>query len=81
MDRQLGFGQLRRDVVEERRWLARLSESKRKNLLQFLRRKEFRIVAAALDDLLPYIGPWPSLLNVPKWVASHVRINVSRNVA
>lgn len=59
--RQLRFSQLRNDEAEEGRWLARLSECKRKDVKQLLRRKELRVIATALDDLLPYVGLWPAL--------------------
>ncbi|KAK6428816.1 hypothetical protein LTR95_015037 [Oleoguttula sp. CCFEE 5521] len=45
----------RGDRDNENKWLARLTESKRKDLRQLLRDHRF---AAALDDLLPWFGLW-----------------------
>ena len=46
---------------EERKWLARLSEGKRKDLKQLYRRLELKPLSDAFDRLLPYVGFWPSL--------------------
>ncbi len=58
---QIRQSQLAQDFQAESRWLARLSEGKRKDLKQLQRRPELRSLAEALDKLLPYIGFWPSL--------------------
>ncbi|KAL6716955.1 hypothetical protein ACLMJK_004868 [Lecanora helva] len=60
------FQQIRQAQIEhnpeaESKWLARLSEGKRKDLKQLQRRSELKPLASALDKLLPYIGFWPSL--------------------
>ena len=55
------FSQQRHDAAEEGRWLARLSESGRKDIKQLLTRQDLRIFTHALDELLPYVGLWPAL--------------------
>ncbi|KAL8742602.1 MAG: hypothetical protein Q9190_004942 [Brigantiaea leucoxantha] len=52
---------MRQDEIEEKRWLARLTECKRKDLKQLQRRAELRPVNNALDKLLPFNGFWPAL--------------------
>ncbi|KAL8939684.1 MAG: hypothetical protein Q9216_003224 [Gyalolechia sp. 2 TL-2023] len=59
--RYLRYGQIRQDDCEERRWLARLTECKRKDLKQLQRRAELKSVNDALDKLLPFVGLWPAL--------------------
>lgn len=49
------------DILSEGRWLARLSEGKRKDVKQLHTRKELKCFAEALDRMLPYVGFWPSL--------------------
>ena len=58
---QIRQSQLSRNVQAESRWLARLSEGKRKDLKQLQRRPELKPLAEALDNLLPFVGFWPSL--------------------
>ena len=58
---QIRHSQLAQDWQAEARWLARLSEGKRKDLKQLQRRIELRPLATALDRLLPFVGFWPSL--------------------
>lgn len=53
--------QTRQDSVGEGRWLARLTEAKRKDLKQLQQRDELKHLAKALDSLLPYVGFWPDL--------------------
>lgn len=55
------FSQQRHDAAEKNRWLARLSESERKNIKQLLTRQNFRIFIHALDELFLYVGLWPVL--------------------
>lgn len=57
--RYLRQSQLARDRAQEGRWLARLSEGKRKDL-QHLRDK-LGPLNDALDSLLPMPGLWPTL--------------------
>ena len=52
---------MRNDLTGEGRWLARLSDCKRKYLKQFQQRKEMRGLAHAFDRLLPFTGMWPAL--------------------
>ena len=59
--RYLRYGQIEQDESEERRWLARLSEWKRKDLKQVQKRQELKPFNAMLDRLLPFIGFWPAL--------------------
>lgn len=59
--RQLRFSQQQHDEGEEGRWMARLSDSARKDVKQLLVRKDLRPITNALDDLLPYVGFWPAL--------------------
>ena len=49
------------DNCGEGRWLARLSEAKRKDFKQLQRRDEVKQIANELDNLLPYAGFWPNL--------------------
>ena len=58
---QIRIHQGKKDRQAEGRWLARLSEGKRKDLKQLQRRLELRRLAEALNQLLPYTGFWPSL--------------------
>lgn len=58
---QIRACQKRQDVHGEGRWLARLSEGKRKDIKHLHTRKDMKLFADALDNLLPYLGFWPSL--------------------
>lgn len=59
--RQIRSCQINQDNLGEGRWLARLSEAKRKDFKQLQRRDQVKQVAKALDSLLPYVGFWPDL--------------------
>lgn len=59
--RHLRHSQLSGNSTEEGRWLARLSECKRKDVKQLQRRSELRPLTSALDNLLPFSGFWPAL--------------------
>ena len=58
--RQLRFSQRQLNKADEGRWLARLSEGKRNDLRRF-QGEQFRPVAEAFDELLHFVGLWPSL--------------------
>ena len=59
--RYLRYGQIKQDSIEEKRWLARLTECKRKDLKQLQRRVELQSFNTGLDKLLPFVGFWPAL--------------------
>ena len=52
---------MKQDDVEEKRWLARLTECKRKDLKQLQKRVELKSFNTSLDKLLPFVGFWPAL--------------------
>jgi len=52
--------QLRGDSSQERKWLARLSDPKRRDLRQMQRWEEFAGFRASLDALLDFNGLWPA---------------------
>ena len=58
---QLRHNQITLNDFEEGRWLARLSESKRKDLNQLQKRLELKRLNLILDKLLPFRGLWPPL--------------------
>ncbi|KAL9128705.1 MAG: hypothetical protein Q9217_002666 [Psora testacea] len=52
---------LRDDKRGKKKWLARLSQCKRKDVLQLFDREELGPLLTAFDELLPLIGFWPAL--------------------
>ena len=53
--------QARKDQVGGGRWLARLSECKRKDVKRVLSKEYLLPLREALDNLLPIAGLWPAL--------------------
>ncbi|KAI9799076.1 MAG: hypothetical protein M1833_004270 [Piccolia ochrophora] len=60
--RNIRYHQMRNNAHGERKWRARLSESKRKDLKQFQKIATNKpALSQAFDALLPYVGLWSSL--------------------
>ena len=62
--RYIRLGEQRGDVLGVKKWMARLSESKRTDILKLKRQAEksnaMAAFQSALDALLPYVGLWPA---------------------
>lgn len=59
--RQIRKCDAQQDALGRGKWLVRLSECKRIDLLKLLKKEHLQPIVLALDKLIPFVGLWPTL--------------------